>query len=158
MSHNFLIDENLVIPGGDYEVAAISIWLGVRGNCHRVCLDHLLYVKYLQKLDGAGGKGLLITELSSALVRTIRDVLVDSDKLIFVVVQGPSPLAGMVRDEDDRFLADVAHAVIEMAEPPECILITSDVDTLDDFNAMGQAAVSAVSPSGGVVLAEEKCA
>ena len=156
MKHNFLIDENLVIPGGDHEAAAISIWLAIRRNCHhRVCLDSELNTKYQQKLRGAGGRNLRVTGLSSMLVRTIRDVVADSNKLIFVAAQGPSPLASMVRDDDDRFLVDIAHAVIEMTNPPECILVTSDTDTRDDFNGLGEEAVSAVSPSGGLALAEE---
>lgn len=134
MKHNFLLDENMVMRAllGQSRVAR-DFWAAVWRNCHRIIVSSLLADKYWEKVRLAQRRK-ASEVVANAMVKTIHQLLHNPDKRIWVEPSGSISLSGLIRHLNDRFLADIAVAAVETAGADDCIVVTVDRSTRDDFN------------------------
>jgi hypothetical protein len=156
LKHNFLVDENLVIAGGEYEALATDLWLAIAENCHHVGMDGELRGKYLRKLNAASGGG-SFGVAGSMLLSVVSGVMAREDKAVWPGPIDAEALTGLVADEDDRFLVPIALGVATHSESKQCVLITTDARTRADFcrPEMNNLGISGVSPEVGIELARQ---
>ncbi len=155
MRHCFLLDENVLVDGF-LDTSAWTVWFEIAKNCHNLGVSPLLYARYKQKLNlpevqapaSDGGPG---------FPRLITSILANSAKSIYATPGESSELAALVRDDDDRFLADIAFELVSTCEMAECIFVSTDQQTVNDFNQpkMLQLGIRGVTVQEAVTLASE---
>lgn len=133
MKHTFLLDENVIVRGLlQKHKAERDLLLLIARNCHHIVVSPPLYDKYWQKVRAMRSRS--GPELATLMTALLSQLLMNKDKSIWVQPStGESP-GSVVRDMDDWFLANIAAAVTSSVNVSECIVVTSDRSTRDDFN------------------------
>jgi hypothetical protein len=152
VKRNFLLDENVAVRGL-LQQRARDLWLTIARNCHRIAVSPLLARKYREKLRQARRRA--APEVATGMIAIVNQMLLDPEKSIWVEPGGSSPLARLIRDPDDHFLADIAAELVAAHKVNECIFVTTDSRTRQDFNRprMRSAGIEGVTIERGLALA-----
>ena len=135
--------------------AAQRLWLTVARNCHhKLVVSYQLYANYRDKVRA--GRRQAGRQPTLDFSGVVDGIALNADKTIWVDPEG-SPLAQLVRHLNDRYLANIAHAAVTQGKCSECLLVTTDRRTREDFNRsqMNELGISGVTIEAALLLARE---